>query len=206
MSVRTVGDEELLDYVIEKDFEDTAARVILSAATCFEEGVGRVKLSKLLRGKDPGMVLSGNFELKDHFGRLSLLDEDQLLDFMESLVRLGLLEISGTDFPRLILTGKGIKSLKSGDAIPAMIPWPLPGKDLPLPVDPELYEDLKKERNTIAREEGLPPYCVAPNLSLVEIVNRGVIDTSELTSVPGIGEARADRYGQRLLSMVQSMG
>jgi len=31
MNVRTVGDPKLLDYVVEKDFEDTVSRVILSA-------------------------------------------------------------------------------------------------------------------------------------------------------------------------------
>jgi ATP-dependent DNA helicase RecQ len=205
MTVKAIGDEELLDYVLEKDFEDTTARIILGAASSFEEGVGRVKLSKLLRGKDPGMILSGEFELRDHFGRLSLLDPDQVLDFIESLVRLGLLEVSGSDFPRLKVTRSGLKSLRSGKNIPAMIPWPLPGKDLPLPVDPELYDDLKKERNHIAREEGIPPYCIAPNLSLVEIVNRGITDIDELPSIPGIGEKRSEKYGERLLSLVQTM-
>ncbi len=206
MTVRTIGDEELLDYVLEKDFEDTASRVILFAASGFEEGVGRVKLTKLLRGKDPGIILSGGFDLLDHFGRLSLLDGDQVLDFIESLIRLGLLEVSGPDFPKLKVTRSGMKALKSEKEINAMIPWPLPGKDLPLPMDPELYEDLKKERNRIAKEEGLPPYCIAPNLSLVEIVNKGVTDTSELISIHGIGEARSEKYGDRLLSLVQSMG
>ena len=57
MSLKAIGDEELLDYVIEKDFEDTVSRIILSAVTSFENGVGKVKLTKMLRGKDPGFVI-----------------------------------------------------------------------------------------------------------------------------------------------------
>lgn len=206
MSIKAIGDEELLDYVIEKDFEDTTSRVILSTVSSFKDGAGKGKIEKLLRGKDPGLVLSGNYELLDHFGRLSLLDRDQVLDFIESLIRLGLLDISGPDFPRISLTKKGERALKKNKAIQAMIPWPLPSKELPLPMDVELYEDLKLERNLIAKEEGLPPYCVASNISLVEIVNRGILDPIELPDVPGFGEARTEKYGKRLLSHVQPMG
>lgn len=206
MTIKAIGDEELLDYVIEKDFEDTTSRIILSAISAFEEGAGKGKIEKLLRGKGPGMVLSGNYELLDHYGRLSLLNRDQILDFIESLIRIGLLEVSGPDFPRLILTRKGDRALKKDKSIPAMIPWPLPSKEIPLPMDGELFQDLKNERNSIAREEGIPPYCIASNISLVEIVNRGIVDPSELMDVPGFGETRTEKYGKRLLSIVQPMG
>ncbi|RLF68660.1 MAG: hypothetical protein DRN57_03260 [Thermoplasmata archaeon] len=206
MNVRTVGDPKLLDYVVEKDFEDTVSRVILSAIESHEKGVGRSRLVRLLRGKDPGAILSGRYDLLDHFGRLSLLSSDQLLDFLGSLERLGVIETKEPDFPRLHLTGKGRTAMKRRKDIPAQIPWPLPPRELPIPRDPELFSDLKKERNRIARDEGLPPYCVATNLSLAEIVNRGVTDIEELSAVPGMGETRARKYGERLLSMVQEMG
>jgi len=112
---------------------------------------------RLLRGKDPGAILSGRYDLLDHFGRLSLLSSDQLLDFLGSLERLGVIETKEPDFPRLHLTGKGRTALKRRKDIPAQIPWPLPPRELPIPRDPELFSDLKKERNRIARDEGLPP-------------------------------------------------
>ena len=206
MSIQAIGDDELLDYVLEKDFEDTTSRVILSAVSLFDDGVGKGKLTNLLRGRDPGFILSGNFELKDHFGRLSLLDRDQVLDFIEALIRLGQIDVSGTEFPRVSISKNGKRSLKKGTFIPALIPWPLPARHIPLPNDIELYEDLKAERNKIARDEGMPPYCIASNLSLVEIVNRGITDPLELPSVPGLGEARSERYGERLLSIIQNIG
>ena len=100
MSLRAIGDEELLDYVVEKDFEDTVSRIILTAVDLFENGVGKVKLSKLLRGKDPGFVIRSNVELRDHFGRLKLLNGDQVLDFIESLVRLSMMDIEDPEHPR----------------------------------------------------------------------------------------------------------
>ncbi|MFO8050337.1 MAG: HRDC domain-containing protein [Thermoplasmatota archaeon] len=204
MSLTAVGDEELLDYVIEKDFEDTVSRIILGAVALFPEGLGRVKLTRVLRGKDPGIVITENPELLDHFGRLGLLDEDQILDFIESLIRLSHLEIQNPDFPRLLVTKKGTKAIRSNKLVPAQIPWPLPSKNIPVPVDPEKYEDLREERNRLARDEGLPPYCVASNLSLVEMVNRGVERQEELQEVPGIGQGRMERFGEAFIKVLSA--
>ncbi|MGA1849190.1 MAG: HRDC domain-containing protein [Thermoplasmatota archaeon] len=203
MSLKAIGDEELLDYVVEKDFEDTVSRVMLGAVSMFEEGVGKVKLSRLLRGKDPGFVISRKPEARDLYGRLRILDEDQALDFMESLIRLSLLDLEDPEFPRLMLTKKGERALASSKQIPAMIPWPLPAKEIPIPVDEVMYERLREVRNRLAREEGLPPYCVASNLSLVELVNRGISSKEGLETVPGIGAGRSEKYGQHLLEVLE---
>jgi ATP-dependent DNA helicase RecQ len=202
MSLKAIGDEELLDYVVEKDFEDTVSRIILSAVASFEIGVGKIKLSKVLRGKDPGFVIRSRAELRDHFGRLKILDSDQVMDFIESLIRLSLLDIEDPEFPRLILTKKGKRTMRSNKQIPAMIPWPLPSKDIPIPIDQESYDDLRAERNRIAKEEGLPPYCVAPNLSLVEMVNREVSSLDDLMDIPGIGPGRIEKYGEQFLGII----
>lgn len=202
MSLKAIGDEELLDYVVEKDFEDTVSRIVLSAVAQFENGVGKVKLSKMLRGKDPGSLIRSSAEMRDHFGRLRLLNGDQVLDFIESLVRLSLLDIEDPEFPRLVLTKKGNRAVGSNKQIPALIPWPLPSKDIPIPIDQAAYDDLRAERNRIAREEGLPPYCVASNLSLVEMVNREVSSQEELMVVPGIGPGRIEKYGDMFLGVL----
>jgi len=205
MSLKAIGDEELLDYVVEKDFEDTVSRIILSAVDQFPEGVGKVKLSKVLRAKDPGFVISSKPDMRDAFGRLRILDPDQIMDFMESLIRLSLLDIEDPEFPRLVITKKGERALMGNKQIPAMIPWPLPSKDIPIPIDESAYDRLREARNRLARGESLPPYCVASNLSLVEIVNRGVSTLEELIEIPGIGSQRAEKYGLDLISAVSSL-
>lgn len=206
MNISAVGGEELLDYVIERDFEDTVSRIILEAVSGCKDGIGKTKISRVLRGRDPGFILGKGRNLRDFYGRLDLLDPDQVLDFLESLLRLGLLEVEDTEFPRLMVTRKGSSALKRTEPVPAMIPWPLPSRELSIPVDEVAYERLKKERNDLAREEGIPPYCVASNTSLVELVNRGVSNLSDLRSVPGFGELRASRYGPSLLKALERSG
>jgi len=170
MAVEVIGDQELLEWVVEKDFEDTVSRIILSSVMFFEDGVGRKRLARLMRGMDPDYVISRVQGAKDFYGRLSLLDMDQITDFTESLLRIGLLTMDRSEFPRISISDTGRKALKRSDPIPAMIPWPLPAENIPFPVDGELFGLLKTERNLAASEEDLPPYCIASNLSLVEMV------------------------------------
>lgn len=50
--VMAIGNDELLDYVLEKDMEDTVSRVILNTLHAWGP-MGKKKLSNLLRGKNP---------------------------------------------------------------------------------------------------------------------------------------------------------
>ena len=39
MAVEVIGDQELLEWVVEKDFEDTVSRIILNCTMFFEDGI-----------------------------------------------------------------------------------------------------------------------------------------------------------------------
>ena len=206
MSVKAIGDDELLEYVIEKDFEDTVSRIILKAVRFFPDGIGKKRLAKLLKGMDPDFVISRHQGARDHFGRLSLLSMDQILDFIESLIRLSLLEIDDPDFPRLMITPSGERSIGKEDQIPAMIPWPLPTTEVQIPVDFELFRSLKEVRNSLARNEEIPPYCIASNQTLVEMVNMEISDLDSMLGVRGMGEVRCSKYGESFLEVLGCQG
>ena len=144
-------------------------------------------------------LMNGRDELRAHFGRLSQLDEDQVLDFIESLTRLGLVQPLPGELPTISISDAGKKALSSRDQIGAMIPWPLPVREIKMPSDPDLYSHLKNVRNAIAKEEEIPPYCVVPNSTLVEIVNGSVSDLGSMGNVRGMGKTRLEKYGQRFL-------
>jgi hypothetical protein len=135
----SVGNEELLDYVIERDLEDTAARIIIMTVRDIEGpiyGIGKMKLCHFLRGKKPYLFRGHRFEqaTKEHWGRLSQFDDDQVLDMIDSLVRLGMLNSHQAPYihSQIIDTlQRGLEALKHSEAIPMSIPWPLPAKEFP---------------------------------------------------------------------------
>ena len=122
-----MGDEELLDYVIERDFEDTVSRAILVAVEDMER-IGKVKLTRLLRGLGISEWRTRE-HVEKHYGRLRQLNSYQILDFEESLIRLGLLDVELGH--TLSLTTSGKRALGGREPIRAQIPWPFPVKPLP---------------------------------------------------------------------------
>jgi DNA helicase-2/ATP-dependent DNA helicase PcrA len=73
------------------------------------------------------------------------------------------------------------------------------------PDDP-LYAALKRWRLQRATADDLPAYVVFHNSTLAEIAGRRPRDLSELSTVPGIGPAKLDRYGADVLSVVAACG
>ncbi len=68
--------------------------------------------------------------------------------------------------------------------------------------DERLFEALRVERRAIADEQSVPAYVVLHDATLREIAGRRPTTPQELLTVPGIGRAKADRYGARFLATV----
>jgi ATP-dependent DNA helicase RecQ len=69
-----------------------------------------------------------------------------------------------------------------------------------------LFEQLRAERRTMAEEQGVPAYVVLHDATLREIAARRPGSLDQLLEVPGIGAAKADRYGERILAVVGAGG
>src|SRR5437879_757598 len=70
-------------------------------------------------------------------------------------------------------------------------------------VDPELREYLREWRRVTAKEQSMPAYVVLHDASLDEICRRRPSSIAELLSVTGIGERKAETYGQQILAALQ---
>ena len=68
--------------------------------------------------------------------------------------------------------------------------------------DADLFESLRAERRAIADEQGVPAYVVFHDATLREIAARRPATAQQLLDVPGIGLAKAERYGARMLAVV----
>jgi ATP-dependent DNA helicase RecQ len=69
--------------------------------------------------------------------------------------------------------------------------------------DQGLREYLREWRRTTAKEKGTPAYVVLHDTSLDEICRLKPNSIAELLNVTGIGERKADLYGQGILSAVR---
>jgi ATP-dependent DNA helicase RecQ len=67
------------------------------------------------------------------------------------------------------------------------------------PADSPLLQHLKDWRRDQARHQGVPPYVVFHDRTLVEVVARRPRDLEELGQISGVGQAKLERYGPGLL-------
>ncbi|MFM7360753.1 MAG: DNA helicase RecQ [Cyanobium sp.] len=77
---------------------------------------------------------------------------------------------------------------------------------LPDDVDPDLLAALKAWRREQAREQGVPPYVVFHDRTLVEVAARRPRDLVGLGQVSGVGAAKLERYGAALLAVLEESG
>jgi len=69
--------------------------------------------------------------------------------------------------------------------------------------DAELFEQLRVLRRSLADVAGVPAYIVFGDKVLLEMVSRRPSNERELLQVPGVGEAKLERYGSAFLRVLR---
>jgi DNA helicase-2/ATP-dependent DNA helicase PcrA len=72
--------------------------------------------------------------------------------------------------------------------------------------DEALYDALREWRADRARGLGQPAYCVFTDATLAAIAEQKPGSVAALVKIPGIGQAKLDKFGEDVLSLVSSSG
>jgi ATP-dependent DNA helicase RecQ len=75
---------------------------------------------------------------------------------------------------------------------------------LPDPADRELFAALRAWRLTAARDQGVPPYLVFHDKTLLALIQAKPRSREDVAAVPGVGQARAFAYADDLLAIFQA--
>lgn len=67
-----------------------------------------------------------------------------------------------------------------------------------------LFEKLRERRLEIAREEGLPPYMVFSDKTLIDMAAKKPASREEMLQVSGVGEYKYAKYGERFLAVIKT--
>ena len=68
--------------------------------------------------------------------------------------------------------------------------------------DRGLFQALRQKRLEIARAQNLPPYVIFHDRTLIELAAAKPSSRAEMADVPGVGEAKLDRYGPAFLAVI----
>jgi len=68
-----------------------------------------------------------------------------------------------------------------------------------------LWQALKAKRMELAREQGVPPYVIFHDSTLLEILNRKPQTLDEMGKISGVGQAKLAKYGDAFLQVVEDV-
>jgi ATP-dependent DNA helicase RecQ len=137
---------------------------------------------------------------------------------VRDLIDSAYLQVEGTEYPTLDVTRRGQEVLQGTCAVvvkqaeevqpdsPAKKPSPERAASAvaprTLPADPQLFERLRQLRTELAEEEGVAAFVIFHDKTLKAIAGHKPVTPAALLEIPGIGALKAERYGRRVLEVV----
>jgi ATP-dependent DNA helicase RecQ len=70
------------------------------------------------------------------------------------------------------------------------------------PADRAMFEALRERRLELARAQGLPPYVIFHDRTLLEMAAARPASRHEFAAISGVGQAKLDRYGDAFLDII----
>ncbi|MDZ7656037.1 MAG: DNA helicase RecQ [Sulfurimicrobium sp.] len=196
-----------------------AVRMALSCVYRTGQRFGVVHLIDVLLGKTTAKVEQFNHQQISTFGIGQALNQAQWSSVFRQLVAGGLLEADMDSYGGLRLTETARPVLRGErdvwlrrDAEPAKRKVSKAERGARAreafagaSEDP-LWLALKARRTELAREQGVPPYVIFHDSTLLEILNRRPANLAEMGQISGIGQAKLERYGDAFLRVVEDAG
>lgn len=68
--------------------------------------------------------------------------------------------------------------------------------------DKALWEDLRQHRRALAQTQGVPPYVIFHDATLMEMLRLRPLTLASLATVPGVGERKLAAYGESFLAIL----
>lgn len=177
--------------------------------------LGKSGLLRALRGTPDAPIKP---DRTTAYGALAAFKKSEVDRLIEALIEQGYLRRDDEDeYRRLFLTAEGRDAVAAGSvdlewrmaAPAAAVPSPRTGKiaeALPDDVDEALLITLKTWRRETATADNVPPYVIFADKVLIALAARRPTNEFDLLAIPGIGPAKAAKYGETVLDMIRKQG
>ncbi|WP_194687969.1 ATP-dependent DNA helicase RecQ [Vibrio sp. S17_S38] len=194
-----------------KHFDGTeAARKALSCVYRVNQSFGVGYVVEVLRGMQNIRVRDNGHDKITTYGIGKEHSHDYWVSIMRQLIHKGLLSQNITRNSTLQLTEEA-RPLLRGDmelqlAVPRLDTAVRSAKNDKLVTknyDKKLFAKLRKLRKSIADEDGLPPYVVFSDATLVDMADILPTSYGEMLAVNGVGQRKLEKYADAFLDVIQ---
>ncbi len=195
-----------------------AARMALSCVYRTGQRFGVAHLIDVLLGKDTPKIEQFNHQQLSTFGIGKELAQQQWSSVYRQLVAAGFISVDMeaygglklTESSRPVLRGEQevwlrrdaepVKRTSSKVERSSRLREAFAGAN-----DDPLWQALKAKRMELAREQGVPPYVIFHDSTLLEILNHKPQTLDEMGRISGVGQAKLAKYGDAFLQVVEDV-
>lgn len=187
-----LNNDELRDYTIE-------AQKVLSCVYRTKERYGISVLIDVLRGMVGPKIINDKLNQLSTYGIMKDYSSKFIRDFIKVLIEYGYVSLRQGTYSMLQLNEKSYKILKSDLKVVLKLKADNEEKVL----NNMLFNKLKLWRRDVAIQEGVKPYIIFSDATLIELCNKLPQNEEELLEIRGMGEKKFKKYGEKLIELLK---
>lgn len=186
-----LNNEELRDFT-------TEAQMILSCVYRSREMYGISVLVDVLRGFTGPKILQNRLNELTTFGIMKDYSSKFIRDLIKTLIDLGYVNLKEGTYSMLKLNPRSLRVLKSQEKVICKLSEDTEEKI----INKDLFNKLRIWRKNKANSQGIKPYIIFSDTTLMELANKNPKTKDELMSIRGMGEKKYERYGEDILKIM----
>ncbi|MEZ9706232.1 ATP-dependent DNA helicase RecQ [Vibrio breoganii] len=193
-----------------KTFDGTeAARKALSCVYRVNQSFGMGYVTEVLRGMQNIRIRENGHDKLTTYGIGRDNSHDYWVSVMRQLVHKGMLTQNIARNSTLQLTEEARPLLRGDMELELAVPRldltvsAKSDKTLTKHYDKKLFAKLRNLRKRVADEEGLPPYVVFNDATLIDMADILPTSYGEMLAVNGVGQRKLDKYADAFLDLIQ---
>lgn len=186
-----LGNDEVRDFTRE-------GQIILSTVYRTRESYGISVLIDILRGIKGPKIIEKNLDKITTFSLMKDYSSSFIKAIINEMLTQGYVSLKEGTYSMLKLNNKSMDILLGKADMYLLV------KEDEKPIDGELFHKLKLWRKSKAVKENIKPYIIFSDSSLISIVNRLPKSIEELLQVRGVGEKKAEKYGDEILKLLSN--
>jgi ATP-dependent DNA helicase RecQ len=196
----------------------SSAKAILETVSWCRGRFGVSRIVEILRGSRSKAIQAYGAEDCPTYGMCRARSKLSMTGLVKELIDSAYIQVEGTEYPTLDVTRKGRESLQ-GIGVVVLKQEEESQPELPVkktsieraasivaprvsPADPQLFERLRQLRTELTEEEGVSAFVIFHDKTLKAIAGYKPLTPAALMEIPGIGSLKAERYGRRVLQVV----
>jgi ATP-dependent DNA helicase RecQ len=200
------------------DDDEACARAVLETVSWCGGRFGVSRIVEIVRGSKSKMLIAYGAEGCPTYGSCRSRSKVSVTRLVKDLIDAGYLHVEGLEYPTLNVTRSGQEVLRGISSVvlmkseervsepAAMKPTHERHKSVTIMkaslADPQLFERLRRLRTDLAEEEGVAPFVIFHDKTLRTIADQKPATPASLLEIPGMGEVKVERYGRRVLEIV----